>query len=77
MWKEKKSLSAISYDSEYNEEGLARLCSTVSVEPTIQENVVSSVSIEKKSNLSFIKVKRTQIALILQRLKKRKSKYFS
>ena len=77
MWKEKKSLSALSYDLEYNEEGLARLCSTISVEPTIQENVASSVSVEKKSDLSFIKAKRTQIALILQRFKTRKFKYFN
>ena len=36
------------YDSYYNEEGLARLCSTISVEPTIQEDVASSVSVKKK-----------------------------
>ena len=73
MWKEKKPLSVVQYDSEYNEEGLARLCSTISVEPTAQENVTSSVSVEKKSNLSFMRAKRTQIALILQRLKTRKN----
>ena len=33
VWKEKKSLSAMEYDSEYNEEGLAHLCSTISAEP--------------------------------------------
>ena len=43
----------------------------------LQENVASSVSVEKKSNLSFIETKRTQIALILRRLKTKKSKYFS
>ena len=44
----------------------------------MQENVAPSVSVEKKSNLSFIeKKKRTPIALILPPLKARKSKYFS
>ena len=32
-----------------NTAGLARLRSTISVEPTTQENVASSVSVEKKA----------------------------
>ena len=48
------------------------------VEPIIQENVASSVSVEKKTVCrSSKKKKQTQIALILRRLKTRKSKYFS
>ena len=38
----------MSYDSAHNGKGLARLCPTKSVGPTIQENVASSVSVEKK-----------------------------
>ena len=65
--RKKVTLRCIIYDSEYNAKGPARLCSTISAKPTIQENVASSVSVEKKN----------QIALILQRLKTRKSRYFS
>ena len=43
-----ESCALHNFDSECIEERLARLCSTISVEPTIQENVVSSVSVEKK-----------------------------
>ena len=49
MWKEKKSLSTLQYDSKYNGKDLVRLCSTISVEPIIQENVASSVDVEKKA----------------------------
>ena len=64
MWKEKKSLSAVQYDSEYNEKGPARLCSTLSVEPTIQENVALSVSVEKKSDCADItKIKDEKIQI--------------
>ena len=45
----RKSHSPLQYDSEYNEEGLTRLCLTISVEPTIQENVASSVSVEREN----------------------------
>ena len=74
MWKKKKSLSATEYDSEYNGKGLAHLCSTISVEPIMQENVASSVSVEKKAfvvhrnkknsdcaDISKIKVEKHQI----------------
>ena len=60
--------------------GLARLRSTISVEPIIQENVADlrhRSALKKKSNLSFIESKRTPIALILRRLNTKKSRYFS
>ena len=47
-------VSILKYDSDYNGKGLARLCLTIFVEPMVQQNVASSVSVEKKSNLSFI-----------------------
>ena len=69
MWKEN--------DSENNGKGLACLCPTISVESITQENVASSVSDEKKKLfVAHRKKKRTQIALILRRLEKKKSKYF-
>ena len=47
--KRKSQLSATLYDSEYDGKGLARLCSTNSVEPIAQENIASSVSVENKA----------------------------
>ena len=41
--------SIIGLRIEYDGKGLARLCSTNSVEPIVQENIASSVSVENKA----------------------------